>query len=423
MTTTSTTNTTGTTTSSKLQERIVQSRLKQIKVTAEPGIAIDAAIEAPSFKQWLNQFQHEELTLNGVYIQNIDFFRPGKVGFIKFIADVERQKKKIPGITFLRGGAVAILTILVCNGIEYVLGTVQPRVPIGRLFLETPAGMLESTKNFVGDAAREMKEETEITITADKLIDLTTLAYGDRYPGIIPSAGGCDEFIRCFVYRQEVTPEKLQEFHQKLTGVLEEGEFISLRVMPLEEFWKETSDVKALCCLFLYYMLLKEGKINWDVIDGGLTSDSNVAIVKSNNPLGVIDFYTNLQQIKAKLKEVLNNFKTGLKDSLETYSADINAIEQNCDKLVQELAQHRRKEVDLVELHLKNGQLKAEKFESEITLKNELEKTKKLLDNERKAKSIYQISLTMILCMISSLLFLRWIVRSNFVNLEILPVT
>jgi len=337
-----------------IQEKIVKSGNKQIKVTAESGINIHTATEAVPFKEWLDGFRHNELTLNSVHIQSVDIFPNGKVGFIKFKADVTKDNKFVPGITFSRGGSVAILTILVCNGIEYALGTVQPRVPIGRNFLETPAGMIDdNTKNFAGVAAKEMQEETEITISSEKLIDLTELAYNGKYQGIIPSAGGCDEFIRCYVYRQNVEDKKLQEFNKKLTGLLSEGENITLRVIPLQDFWKETSDVKALCCLFLYYMLLKEGKINLETLDSELTA-TDIMIAKENNPMGIIDFYKNLQSAKSKLKEVMNGFREKLKDS----GPEINAVEQYCNQLIQELATQRKREVEIIDLQKKKCRIK-----------------------------------------------------------------
>ena len=44
--------------------------------------------------------------------------------------------------------------------------------------VEIPAGMLDGESNFVGVAAKELKEETGIEITAEKLINMTRLAYG-----------------------------------------------------------------------------------------------------------------------------------------------------------------------------------------------------------------------------------------------------
>jgi hypothetical protein len=77
-------------------------------------------------------------------------------------------------------------------------------------------------------------------------------AYGDRYRGMYPSVGGSDEFIRLFLFKENVTHEKLVELEGKLTGAAEEGESICLKLVKLSELWKFTSDAKALSALALY---------------------------------------------------------------------------------------------------------------------------------------------------------------------------
>jgi hypothetical protein len=46
-----------------------------------------------------------------------------------------------------------------------------------------------------------------------------------------------------------------------MTGLIEEGEVITLKVLPLNSLWKETSDGKTLAALLLYNQLKAEGKI------------------------------------------------------------------------------------------------------------------------------------------------------------------
>ena len=41
------------------------------------------------------------------------------------------------------------------------------------------------------------------------LLDLTDMAYKGAYLGVYPSAGGCDEMIRLFLYRVKVAPALL----------------------------------------------------------------------------------------------------------------------------------------------------------------------------------------------------------------------
>lgn len=61
-----------------------------------------------------------------------------------------------------------------------------------------------------------------------------------------------DEFIKLFLYKTEVSKEFLNNLNDKFTGLREEGEFISLRIVPLEEAYKITPDAKLLSALYLY---------------------------------------------------------------------------------------------------------------------------------------------------------------------------
>jgi len=237
-------------------------KLVKVKCTAIEGINIDKAINSTMFKDWLHKFNTKDMELTSILFESMDMFGP-KVGFLKFTCDVKKDGKKLPGIVFMRGPAVAILTILVNpKGKEFVLCTVQARVPVGGYLLEVPAGMIDEGGSFKGQVAIEMEEETGIKINEKNLKDLTEMAYGNRFPGIMPSPGGCDEFLKLFVYREKLSDAKITELEGKLTGVIAQNEIITLKVLPLDELWKATCDVKALCCLYLYEKFKHD--IKWD---------------------------------------------------------------------------------------------------------------------------------------------------------------
>ncbi len=67
--------------------------------------------------------------------------------------------------------------------------------------------------------------------------------------------------IRLFLYQADVSREKLEALKSTLTGVLEEGESITLKVIELDDLWVEAPDAKALSALALYYNLKAAGKI------------------------------------------------------------------------------------------------------------------------------------------------------------------
>lgn len=209
-----------------------------------PLITRDIIIKCLSslkFKKWLMSID-PDIVVTRIVIQSVDMFGPN-VGFIKLKADATFNDKPIPSIVFIRGDAVAILVILTCKGKRWVIWTKQPRFAVGSsYFVEIPAGMMDEEGSFIGVAAKELAEETGIKITSDKLISL-----GDMHP----SPGGCDEKIRLFFYEQEVSPAELATFQGKCTGNFEEGEMITLEIMPYEATI-HSMDAKALCAMLRY---------------------------------------------------------------------------------------------------------------------------------------------------------------------------
>ena len=202
---------------------------------------------------------------NGIMIQSIDFFG-SRIGFVKFKAFVTKrdtrdntQRLKVPGIVFMRGAAVALLPVITVDGDAepYTLLTLQARVPIGKAaFPEIPAGMMDGENNFVGTAARELKEETGILPDRTELTDLTKEIYGNRFHGMYPSPGGCDEYLRIFLWERKMSWLDYQELIRKVTqtvyGVKKEGEEIKVKVIKLKDLHTSTPDAKALSALTLY---------------------------------------------------------------------------------------------------------------------------------------------------------------------------
>jgi ADP-sugar diphosphatase len=164
-------------------------------------------------------FHKDPYVLKEIRVQSVDWFG-NKIGFVKLRAVIEnRLGKELPGVAFLRGGSVAMLMILRPKGSRderWVVLTEQPRVPAGSLkFVEIPAGMIdEGAKTFGGVAAKEMKEETGLTIHKSELINLTELALQRSETtertlqrAMYPSPGGSDEYIPIFLWEKVSTPQ------------------------------------------------------------------------------------------------------------------------------------------------------------------------------------------------------------------------
>jgi ADP-sugar diphosphatase len=136
-----------------------------------------------------------------------------------------------------------------------------------------------------GVAAKELEEETGLSICSSELVDLTALAYPAvplsrpvRVPhdaggeetamsgaavcrGVYPTAGGSDEFLRLLSFRKPMARAELDTLLSKIRGASEEAERISLRVVPFQDLWSTTPDCKSLCAVLLYEKLKAAGKL------------------------------------------------------------------------------------------------------------------------------------------------------------------
>ncbi len=218
-------------------------------VSVLPQETVDKAVASKPFQDWLASVS-DRFVVKSVKFQSVDMFGP-RVGFIKFVADVtDTNGKFVPGIVFMRGGAVGMLPVLKCKGKKYTILTVQPRVATGRFdFVEIPAGMLDGSGNFGGVAAKELDEELGVKISQDELIDLTEFA--GYAGGSFVSPGGTDETLRLFAYEKDVTEEELASYEGKCTGLIEEGEQITLKIVELESLWR-IDDMKTTVIYTLY---------------------------------------------------------------------------------------------------------------------------------------------------------------------------
>eukprot|EP00252_Welwitschia_mirabilis_P011365 TRINITY_DN2555_c0_g1_i1.p1 TRINITY_DN2555_c0_g1~~TRINITY_DN2555_c0_g1_i1.p1 ORF type:complete len:335 (+),score=73.87 TRINITY_DN2555_c0_g1_i1:65-1069(+) len=247
----------------------------QVDVVAAPGVTdseFRKAFDSMLFKQWLKNMESESgilsvpnrFSLKKVVIQNVDIFGE-RVGFLKFKADVfdNTTGKKLPGIVFARGGAVAILILLECDGKIYTVLTEQARVPVGKTIMELPAGMLDDDKgDFIGTAAREVEEETGIRINSKDLINLTAFLDPSTGNSVFPSPGGSDEGISIFLYRSHVGKEVLENLHGKETGLRDHGELIKVHLVPYNKLWRMTADSKVLSAITLFERAKENGLLS-----------------------------------------------------------------------------------------------------------------------------------------------------------------
>lgn len=132
--------------------------------------------------------------------------------------------------------------------------------------------MLDDGGTFVGGAAKEIEEETGLQVQQSELLDMTCLASeltkGSSDNGetlqkaMYPSAGGSDEFMPLFLCQKRMPRKEIEGLQGKLTGLRDHGEKITLKVVPLEDLWKEgLRDGKTLAAWALYQGLKEAGEI------------------------------------------------------------------------------------------------------------------------------------------------------------------
>ena len=117
-------------------------RDKDVPVRYPSAISDDTAklaLKSEIFVEWYNRCEKKhgdkQIEIHSVELQSVDMFGP-RVGFVKIKADctlvdgATHHQHRLPGICFLRGGAVGILVALVCEeegGKVYSLLVDQPR--------------------------------------------------------------------------------------------------------------------------------------------------------------------------------------------------------------------------------------------------------------------------------------------------------
>jgi ADP-sugar diphosphatase len=223
------------------------------------------------FNDWMDGL-NPELWVESITVTDVHWFGP-RIGFLtlKTVTRLMGSGPALPGIIFMRGGSVAVLVVLRCEGRKYVLLVKQPRVPVGRVSLaEIPAGMLDGEGNFAGVAAKEMREEAHISFTPEEMISMTDFMSHKQYP----SPGGCDEFIEYFYASAVVTPAFLHAISGRATGCEAENERIRLSYVPYDDLWCVSGDAKAATACYLFENLVRNGYMGDRVTTGRVFGSS-----------------------------------------------------------------------------------------------------------------------------------------------------
>lgn len=270
-----------------------------VEVQLPTNLTIDQLTTWLPFSNWLKTFRQslalqsdehhpfhktqERYSLKSIEVMAVDWWGK-RIGFLMMKTVVQNEIGEwLAGSVFLRGGSVAILMILTpeedeTNNERWVVMTQQPRVPAGSLaFYEIPAGMIDDAGTVSLAAAKEMYEETGLTVHPSELTDMTKLALKNAkltlkenrgseehlQKAMYPSPGGSDEYIALFLWPRTMPRIQINELRGKLTGVNDEN--IRVKLVRYEELWKEGArDAKTLAAWALYEGLTREGRLDED---------------------------------------------------------------------------------------------------------------------------------------------------------------
>ncbi|KAF2875070.1 ADP-sugar diphosphatase [Massariosphaeria phaeospora] len=260
-------------------------------ITLPPKLELNTLFAFKAFKDWLATLQHNfslqgkedhpfhknPYKLKEIDVQAVTWFGT-RVGFLKIQAtietddDSEGHRQWLPGAVFLRGGSVGMLLIVQGPNDEdekQVILTIQPRIAAGSLaFTEIPAGMLDNG-NITGKAVEEIRQETSLEVVATELTNMSDLAAEQAtrpdeklQSSMYPSPGGCDEFMPIMLCQKRLSEKMMADLSGKLTGLRDEGENITCRLVKLRDLWKEgCRDGKTLVAVALYEKLKEEGSL------------------------------------------------------------------------------------------------------------------------------------------------------------------
>jgi ADP-sugar diphosphatase len=101
----------------------------------------------------------------------------------------------------------------------------------------------------LGAEIEELNTAIGISFKKSDLINLTQMAYEQsaiyNASGLCPSIGNCSEFIELCYVRKEITRRQLNKMRQRFSEMREGGDTMTLRVVPLEDIWKVSADMKV----------------------------------------------------------------------------------------------------------------------------------------------------------------------------------
>ena len=219
---------------------------------------LQSASDSHKFNLW-----QQNLVRNGLVIHRIDEIytrhnRAGEALFSLLYLDATTPEgDKMPPICFLKGEVVCVLVCLIDNQTneKYLLLVKQRRICDGSTTYEHPAGMLDSEADAAKVAAKEVQEETGISLKISLLVQLI------GHP-CHPSSGTSDEAMYFFYCEIRLSPAEIEAYNNQKKGEGSEHERIVTTVLPFAQAHALITNTNGLLLNFLYLKAVAD----WDLL-------------------------------------------------------------------------------------------------------------------------------------------------------------
>lgn len=229
-----------------------------LNVSPDDNLSPSVIEDSPLFRNW--RWCVAGLDIGEVRIHNVVMNRDGEILIIQMSA----QHNGINYALLLRQASVDILTVLRCEGRQYVLHVTQPRIALGATVRSNAAGMIEFGETPFDAAQRELDQETDDRLRG-KIISLNDLALGGRVAMAV-SPGATNELVYFFARVVDVTPELIDELRGAARGLDDEDERIIVDVTEFKHRVTEliptlpqagVPDMKFVLSLALYHLYVE----------------------------------------------------------------------------------------------------------------------------------------------------------------------
>jgi len=177
--------------------------------------------------------------------------------------DLTLKAQNITGTCTLKGDCIGILVNLFCvdDDSSWSFLVDQPSVAIGATSsLSLPEGQV-ICGDIGGMVVALIEDACSLTLNTSTMTNLTEKAFAcsisNIHNGLCPSSGSSSESVQIMSIEKRITKMELQTMRCQLSELRERGETITLRVVPIEDMWKISNDMKVICALFLMEKIAK----------------------------------------------------------------------------------------------------------------------------------------------------------------------